>query len=174
MKLGSMCGATITNKSQERTRDVYDYYNRCLQLEHDQPVRNNTELLLDAYNTEANAAVGAWVWLSQSRREVNRGGQRDNSRVGHTHSGVGRSAVSSRGEILTRLAYVRSVLDLNQWFQLSKIWKIWKVVPDGLCQLLKSVLRFEYLIRLQYNDVRSTVEKSWKRVNMHVLRCPQA
>ena len=63
VKLGSMCGATITNKSQERTRDVYDYYHRCLQLEHDQTVRNNTELLLDAYNTEANAAVGAWVLL---------------------------------------------------------------------------------------------------------------
>ena len=52
-------GGVITRQSQERTRDVLDYR---VQLEQDQSVRS-TKLPLDAYNTEASAAVGAWVLL---------------------------------------------------------------------------------------------------------------
>ena len=50
-------GGVITRQSRERTRGVFDYR---VQLEHDQIVRSMM-LPLDAYNTEASAAVGACV-----------------------------------------------------------------------------------------------------------------
>ena len=69
------------------------------QLEQDQSVRS-VKLPLDAYNTEASAAVGAWTLLKPIEERQTEGtaeGGGDNNRLGHTQAGIGRSAVSSRG-----------------------------------------------------------------------------
>ena len=93
-------GGVIIRQSQERTRDVFD--NR-MQHEQDQSERS-MKLPLHVYNTEASATVGAWVLLESNKEKKTEGiaeGGGHNSRLGHIHAGVGRSAVSNRGETLT-------------------------------------------------------------------------
>ena len=63
-----------------------------VQLEQDQSVRS-MKLPLDAYNTEASAAVGAWVLLEPNEERQTEGtaeGGGHNSWLGHTQAGVGR------------------------------------------------------------------------------------
>ena len=95
-------GVIPSCQSQERTRDVYDYR---VQLEQDQSVRR-MELPLDAYNTEASAAVGAWVLLEPNKKRQTEGttaaeGGGHNSRLGDTQAGVARFAVSSKRGTIT-------------------------------------------------------------------------
>ena len=90
-------GGLITRKSQERTKELYDYR---VHLEEDQSVRS-MKLPLGAYNTETSAAVGAWVLLERNDKDqtggaVGRGGQ--NSQLGDSEAGGKKTAVSSRGE----------------------------------------------------------------------------
>lgn len=92
-------GGLITRKSQERTKNVYDYR---VHLEADQSVRS-MKLPLAAYSTENTAAVGAWVLLELNDAEQTGGtvGQ-----VGQTSQPKGSEAgreipsVSSRGRAL--------------------------------------------------------------------------
>ena len=93
-------GGLITRKSQERTKEVYDYR---VHLEEDQSVRS-MKLPLGAYSTETSAAVGAWVLLQRNDTEQTGGtvgnvGQ--NSQLGDSQAGGEKPAVSSRGRALT-------------------------------------------------------------------------
>ena len=74
-------GGLITRKSQERTKELYDYR---VHLEEDQSVRS-MKLPLGAYSTETSAAVGAWALLERIDKDqtggaVGVGGQ--NSQLG--------------------------------------------------------------------------------------------
>lgn len=62
-------GGLIARKSQERTKDLYDYR---VHLEEDQSVRS-LKLPLGAYSTESSAAVGAWVLLQPNEEEQTEG-----------------------------------------------------------------------------------------------------
>ena len=59
-------GGLIIRQSQERTKHVYDYHR--VHLAEDQNVRS-MKLLLDAYSTDPNAWVGAWVLLEPNDEE---------------------------------------------------------------------------------------------------------
>ena len=76
-----------------------------VQLDQDQSVVRSMKLPLDAYNTQASAAVRARVLLVEPKEERQTEGTAEggghNSRLGHTQAGVRRSAVSSRGRTLT-------------------------------------------------------------------------
>ena len=92
-------GGLITRKSQERTKELYDYR---VHLEEDQSVRS-MKLPSGAYSMETSAAVGAWVLLERNDNEqtggaVGRGGQ--NSQLGDSEQGGEKPAVSSGGKAL--------------------------------------------------------------------------
>ena len=93
-------GGLITRKSQERTKDLYDYRGH---LEEDQSVRS-LKLPLGAYSTESSAAVGAWVLLQPNEEEQREGaavgGGGQNSQLGGSAAG-GNPAVCGRGRTLT-------------------------------------------------------------------------
>ena len=74
-------GGLITRKSQQRTKELYDYR---MHLEEDQSVRS-MKSTLGAYSMETSAAVGAWVLLERNDKDqtggaVGVGGQ--NSQLG--------------------------------------------------------------------------------------------
>ena len=92
-------GVLITRKSQERTKEVYDY---CVHLEEYQSVRS-MKLPFGAHSTETSAAVGG-VLLERNDQEqtggtVGVGGQ--SSQLGDSQAGGEKPAVSSRGRALT-------------------------------------------------------------------------
>lgn len=58
-------GGQITRQSQERTKHVYDYR---VQLAETPNVRN-LKPSLDAFSTETNTVMGAWVLMERSDEE---------------------------------------------------------------------------------------------------------
>ena len=93
-------GGLMTRQSQERTKHVYDYR---VHLEEDQSVRS-MKLPLDAYSTDPNAGVGAWVLLEPSDEEQTGdtvGGSRQECQLVVTEAGGEGPAASSRGRTLT-------------------------------------------------------------------------
>ena len=93
-------GGLITRKSQERTKDLYDYR---VHLEEDQSVRS-LKLPLGAYSTESSAAGGAWVLLQPNEEEQREGaavaGGEQNSQLGGSAAGGNPAVCSSRGRTL--------------------------------------------------------------------------
>ena len=89
-------GGLITPKSQERTKELYDYR---VHLE-DQSVRS-MKLPSRPYSTETSAAVGAWVLLEHNDKDqtggaVGGGGQ--NSQPGNSEAGgENRQSVAGAG-----------------------------------------------------------------------------
>ena len=91
-------GGLITRQSQERTKHMYDYR---VHLAEDQSVRS-LKLPLDAYSTDPNAWVGAWVLLEPKEQTGDTvGGSRQECQLVVTEAGGERPAVSSRGRTLT-------------------------------------------------------------------------
>ena len=94
-------GGLVTRKSQERTKDMYDY--RVKPLEEDQCVRS-LKLPLGAHNTESSAAVGAWVLLQPNEEEQREGatvgGGGQNSQLGGSAVGGNSAVCSSMGRTL--------------------------------------------------------------------------
>ena len=94
-------GGLISRWSQERTKHVYDYR---VHLAEDQRVRS-MKLLLDAYSTDPNAGVGAWVLLEPNDEEQTGdvvGGSRQECQLVVTEEAGGeRPAVSSTRRTLT-------------------------------------------------------------------------
>ena len=93
-------GGRTTCKSQERTKEMYDYR---VHLEGDQSVRS-MKLPLGTYSTQTSAAVGAWVLLEHNGKDqtggaVGGGGQ--NSQLGDSEACGDKPAVSVRGGALT-------------------------------------------------------------------------
>ena len=93
-------GGLITRQSQERTKHVYDCR---VHLVDDQNV-GSMKLPLDAYSTDPNAGVGAWVLLEPNDEEQTGdavGGSRQECQLVLTEAGGERPAVGSRGRTLT-------------------------------------------------------------------------
>ena len=93
-------GGLTTRQSQERTKHLYDYR---VHLAEDQRVRS-MKLPLDAYSTDPNARVGAWVLLEPNGEEQTGdavGESRQECQLVVTGVGGERPAVSCRGRTLT-------------------------------------------------------------------------
>ena len=93
-------GGLITRKSQERTKELYDYR---VHLEEDQSVRS-MKLPLGASRTKTSAAVGAWVTLERNDKDQTGGavgGCGQKSQLGDSETGGEKPAVCGRGRALT-------------------------------------------------------------------------
>ena len=93
-------GGLITRQSQERTKNVYDYRVHLVE----DPSARSMKLPLDAYSTDPNAGVGAWVLLEPNDEEQARDaveGSRQECQLVVTEAGGERPAASSRGRTLT-------------------------------------------------------------------------